>query len=124
MCRGRVLLEEIGECKKKKNLIELCTSFKNLRGIWENHQVLSSKIAVENIKKGVQGDYVKRRESKVDIKLPNRTLAQQAKILFEISATWGRYTLLLYAVDKVPPTCVQAHYTQAIETIKPSVNVP
>ena len=47
------MLEGIGKCKKKKNknLVELCTSFKNLRGIWENHQVLSSKIAVANIKK-------------------------------------------------------------------------
>ena len=62
-------MEEIGECKKKKNLIELCTSFKNLRGIWENHQVLSSKIAVAKFskKKGVGWDYIKGRESKVDI---------------------------------------------------------
>ena len=37
----------VGKYKKKsENLVELCTNFEELGGIWEYHQILSPKIVV------------------------------------------------------------------------------
>ena len=42
--------------EKSGNLVEICTNFKELRGIWENYQILSPKIVVWGV--GIVGNRV------------------------------------------------------------------